>query len=265
MSAKPLIIGHRGASALAPENTIAAFDLALKSGADGIEFDVRLSLDGVPVIIHDETLRRTGLRPERVSDLTVAELKRVDVSRWFRQRRKTNSNEFEFAPQTISTLEELFVVFPTEGSVFYLEMKSDPAQRRDLVTACCHLLKQHPSKGQVVIECFDLAAIKLVKTMDPLLRTAALFEPTLSRQLLPTAQNLVAQTTAVGADEIALHHRMITRRSIENAQLANLKVVVWTVDNPSWLVKAHKLGIHALITNDPARMLVKRQSIRVVS
>src|SRR4029077_5089067 len=86
MSLKPLIIGHRGASAVAPENTLAAFDLALKSGADGVEFDVRLSRDGVPVIIHDETLRRTGLRPERVSDLTVAELKQVNVAAWFSQR-----------------------------------------------------------------------------------------------------------------------------------------------------------------------------------
>src|SRR4030095_15157968 len=108
MSAKPLIIGHRGASAIAPENTIAAFDLALKSGAEGIEFDVRLSRDEVPVIIHDDTLRRTGLRPERVSDLTVAELKQVNVGAWFSQRHEQRADEF--VNQTIPTLEELFVL-----------------------------------------------------------------------------------------------------------------------------------------------------------
>ena len=260
MSVKPLIIGHRGASALAPENTLAAFDLALKSGADGIEFDVRLSRDGVPVIIHDKTLRRTGLRPEPVSDLTVAELQRVNVAAWFSQRLQPGSNEF--VNQTIPTLEELFVAFPAPGIVFYLEMKPEPSQRRELVSACCQLLKQHPSKGQVIIECFDLAALKLVKTIDPLLRTAALFEPKLTRQLWPSAQRLVDQATAVGADEIALHHRLATRGTIAKALLANLKGAVWTVDNPAWVAKAHKLGIQTLITNDPASMLVKRQSIR---
>src|SRR5215211_3213048 len=75
----PLIIGHRGASAVAPENTITAFEAAIAARADGIEFDVRLSDDNVPVIIHDDTLQRThGLR-RRVTDLTAEELRSVRV------------------------------------------------------------------------------------------------------------------------------------------------------------------------------------------
>jgi glycerophosphoryl diester phosphodiesterase len=66
----PLIIGHRGASALAPENTLAAFERAMRDGADGIEFDVRLARDAVPVVIHDAGLRRTGLREGEVESLT---------------------------------------------------------------------------------------------------------------------------------------------------------------------------------------------------
>src|SRR5215208_2524413 len=79
----PLIIGHRGASAVAPENTMAAFREAIATGADGIEFDVRLTRDGVPVIIHDSTLRRTGGLQRRVSDLAASELEQVDVGSWF--------------------------------------------------------------------------------------------------------------------------------------------------------------------------------------
>ena len=76
---EPLLIGHRGASAIAPENTIAAFQAAIVAGADGIESDVRLSSDGVPVIIHDDTLSRThGLR-RRVAEMTAGELKSVAV------------------------------------------------------------------------------------------------------------------------------------------------------------------------------------------
>ncbi len=74
MNSTPLILGHRGASALAPENTIAAFARAMHDGADGVEFDVRLSRDQVPVVIHDSTLKRTGLIDSVVSALTAAEL-----------------------------------------------------------------------------------------------------------------------------------------------------------------------------------------------
>ena len=76
---EPLIIGHRGASAVALENTIAAFEAAIAAGADGIEFDVRLSRDGVPVIIHDDTLSRTHGVRRRVVDLTAEELRSVGV------------------------------------------------------------------------------------------------------------------------------------------------------------------------------------------
>src|SRR4051794_314397 len=79
----PLIIAHRGASAWAPENTLAAFEMAMESGADGIELDVRLSRDGVPVVIHDATLRRVGGRNKRVACISAAELTQVDVGSWF--------------------------------------------------------------------------------------------------------------------------------------------------------------------------------------
>jgi len=73
MTATPLILGHRGASAIAPENTLAAFACAIRDGADGIEFDVRLSRDGLPVVIHDASLKRTGWKEISVSELTSAE------------------------------------------------------------------------------------------------------------------------------------------------------------------------------------------------
>ena len=91
---RPLIIGHRGASAEAPENTLAAFDLALAQKADGFEFDVRLSADGVPVIIHDDTVDRTTNGTGRVADMTLAELKSLTID----------------GKHTIPTLDELFAV-----------------------------------------------------------------------------------------------------------------------------------------------------------
>ena len=76
---RPLNIAHRGGAGLRPENTLAAFSRALDDGADGIELDVRLARDGVPVVIHDGTLQRTGLTPDQVARMTSDELARIDV------------------------------------------------------------------------------------------------------------------------------------------------------------------------------------------
>jgi glycerophosphoryl diester phosphodiesterase len=91
----PLIIGHRGASADAPENTMAAFTLAIEQGADGIEFDVQLCADGVPVIVHDDTVDRICDASGRVDEMTVAELQRLDLG----------------MGQAVPTLDELFERF----------------------------------------------------------------------------------------------------------------------------------------------------------
>src|SRR4030095_1405241 len=99
MSELPLIIGHRGASAVAPENTLGAFELAVQDGADGIEFDVRLSQDGVPVVIHDATLARTGLVDGVVAELSAEVLGRTNVGSWFSQR--SNAGHAEFSSEKL--------------------------------------------------------------------------------------------------------------------------------------------------------------------
>ena len=104
---EPLIIGHRGACAVAPENTITAFRSAILAGADGIEFDVRLSRDGLTVVIHDDTLKRTGLIDRPVSELTATELQQVDVGSWFARRSEQNS----FFGERLPLLPQVFDLF----------------------------------------------------------------------------------------------------------------------------------------------------------
>jgi glycerophosphoryl diester phosphodiesterase len=260
---RPLIIGHRGASASAPENTLAAFKMAIESGADGIEFDVRLSRDGVPVIIHDETLKRTAGLPQRVDTLSAAELQRTNVGSWFSQSRELGPTRF--GEEVVPILQSLLDLFSHNRAVLYLEMKSASARRVELASACCTLIRANSFVDRTVIESFDLSAIEVVKSIDPEIRTAALFEPRLSSTLsLRGSKLLVDQATAVHANEIALHHSLANRRLIEKAQRAGLKVVVWTVDTPEWLERTHILNVDALITNDPARMIRCRDKLRAV-
>lgn len=223
---------------MAPENTIAAFREAIAVGSDGIEFDVRLTRDSVPVIIHDNNLRRTTGVPNRIADLTWLELQRLDVG--------------------VPSLEQLFSLFDPNDLMLFLEMKVDSAtEHAPLAEACCKLIHDYSFKQRVIIECFDLSALEIVKTINSEINTAALFQRTVSSPSL-SDQRIIDQAKAVGASALALHHRLAREPLVSKARAANLRVVVWTVDDPAWIARAQSMGIEALITNDPAAMLAHR-------
>lgn len=254
---KPLIIGHRGASAFAPENTMAAFREAIAVGADGIEFDVRLTRDGVPVVIHDSSLRRTGGVSQRIADVTWAEIAKIDVGSWF--ARKKDLSHGSFANEFVPSLAELFTLFQSNSLTLYLEMKCDsPAEYAPLAEVCCRMIAEHALKDRVMVECFQLPALRVVKEIDAGIDTVALFEPSLSSPSVLSDQSVINKATEIGAAAIALHHRLARRSLVEKAKANGMHVAVWTVDDPTWIGRARTLGIEALITNDPSPMLQAR-------
>lgn len=205
-----------------------AFTAAIEAGADGIEFDVRLSRDGVPVIIHDDTLQRThGLR-RRVVDLTAEELRSVGVP----------------------SLRDLFELMSQNDLILCLEIKGSSPE---LAERCCQLVREFSFEERVIVECFDLNVLKLIN-----LKTAALFEPRIY-----TDQSLIDRALKVGASVLALHHRLAKPSLVEKAKFAGLRVVVWTVDDPAWVARAQSMGIEAVITNDPAMMIEASDRLRV--
>src|SRR5688572_4680709 len=103
---KPLIIAHRGASALAPENTFAAFQRAISDGAEGIEFDVRLAADGVPVVFHDADLKRLAQRDGEIIKYSFAELQNFEVGSWF-NRKKPEFADSRFSEEKIPSFAAL--------------------------------------------------------------------------------------------------------------------------------------------------------------
>ena len=260
----PLILGHRGASAVAPENTLAAFSRALAVGADGIEFDVRLSRDGVPVVIHDASLKRTGRVDRLVAELSVDELQEIDVGSWFSRPGPNASESFhsdKFRGEKLPTLAQVLELFNSNSGLLYVELKSDsPEAGVALAAEVVKLVREFRSAGRVVVESFDHAAIAAVKLIDSGIRTAALFEPKLKHPLSTMRRlKMIDAALAVGADEIALHHSLAAARVVEKASQAGLAVVVWTVDEAIWLTRARSLGIKALIANDPALLLRRAQ------
>ena len=231
---------------MAPENTIAAFQAAIDAGADGIEFDVRLSRDGVPVVIHDDTLYRTAGVRRRVADLTLAELNKIDVGSWF--------GVGQFANERVPSLGELFELFKSNNLLLCLEMKTEPGNQTQLAEACCRLIDEYKFKDRMIVECFELSALRILKDIDPTLKTAALFHS-------PSDAFMIERTKEVGASVLALHHRLATVPLIDEAKLADLSVVIWTVDTQGWVSRARAHGIDALITNNPAALIKTRDRI----
>ncbi len=253
---RPLIIGHRGASAVAPENTLLAFERALSDGADGIEFDVRLARDGVPVVIHDAALRRTALREGEVSSLSSTELSEIDVGTWFNLRYRSEAAP-EYSRATIPTLAQVLEM--CGGTRLYVEMKCEAKECGALAAEVARLVRAHSLFDRVVVESFALDSIKEIKRLEPQIRTAALFEPRLTRPR-PLPWKMIEQAVDNAADEIALHRTLVTRRIMEEARRRGMNVVVWTVDSPSWIGRAISNGIYAIITNRPADMRAERDS-----
>lgn len=248
----PLIIGHRGAAAVAPENTLISFKRAIEDGADGIEFDVRLALDNVPVVIHDASLLRTGLREGAIASLPSTELSKVDTGTWFNLRYPTLRRD-EYAHATIPTLAEVFELFRESNAVLYVEMKCSPAESQAIASEVAKLVREYDIAGHVVIESFTLDSIIAIKRISTEMRTAALFEPKLVPPS-PSMRTMIARAVECKADELALHRLLATRRTTAEAKRLGMETVVWTVDNPAWLARARRYGIRAVITNNPAVM-----------
>lgn len=250
----PKIIGHRGSSFYAPENTMIAFRQSYEDGADGIEFDVCLSKDNVPVVIHDSNLKRTGGIKKFVKELSANELSKIDVGTWFNRRYPALAEE-DFSSATIPTLKEVFDEFKGKDFTLYVEMKLDKGDDYvALAKTVAKSIREHGVNNQTIVESFELAAIKELKRIAPEIRTAALFEPKFLR-LVRTKRKLIEAAISNKANEIALHYTLATRPTVKAATEAGLKTVIWTADNPVWIERAINYGIQAIITNNPKRMV----------
>jgi glycerophosphoryl diester phosphodiesterase len=259
MTASPLIIAHRGASFDAPENTLAAFRLAVEAGAEGVEFDVQLSRDGVPMVIHDPTLERTGSRLVRVADLTSDRLREVDVGTWFNIKHPKRAVE-DYANETIPTLAQVSDQLSSFKGLIYIELKATGHDHQQLASAVCDAIRSSPLLPQMIVKSFKLAVIPEVRCLLPEASTAALFAPQIM-SFLKKRRQIVEIAHEFGANQISVHRSMLTRGLMKRAYEAHMPVTIWTADKPLWLTRCRKLGVKALITNKPASMLRARNEL----
>ena len=224
-SDRPLIIGHRGASAYAPENTLAAFELAAEQGADAIELDVQLSKDGRLVIIHDFDVSRTTNGQGKVADLTVDELQTFDAGEG----------------QKILTLDELFESMGPR-LLYNIEIKYFGLPDRGIETAVADRITAYHLENHVLVSSFNPLVVRRARHQLPRTVPVALIR----------AGGLLKYTYLLADGEADHpHYSLVDEAHMDWAKKRGYWTNVWTVDEPAEAQRLARLGVNGLATNKP--------------
>jgi glycerophosphoryl diester phosphodiesterase len=237
--ARPLVLGHRGASGDAPENTMAAFRLAMEQGADGFELDVWRCATGELVVVHDQDGRRVAASPLSVPDSPWRDLRALDVGAWRGPR---------FAGARVPLLEEVLEALP--GAVVNVELKTRGRGEggEALARTAAEVIRAARADERVVVSSFDWRLLRAFRRAAPGLPVGLLFDGTGAWRLRLALGIPLLSPAAVHPDRA-----LVTPGRVAAWSARGLAVNVWTVDAPEEVRRLAALGVAALITNWPAR------------
>ena len=237
MEGRPLVLGHRGASAEAPENTLAAFSLALSQGADGVELDAQRCASGEVVVIHDASLQRTTGLGAPVTHASWSVIRTLDAGSWKSER---------FRGERVPLLAEVLDGFPRLVNV---ELKCEAADDGGLTAEVVRVIRSAKAAARVLLSSFNVLCLWRARQLAPEIPRALLFE---REQRWPLRSGLLAPLLGV----VAMHpeHVLATPERVERWRQRGYSVGCWTVDDPDAAANLHRTGVAAVITNWPARI-----------
>ncbi len=239
-----LIFAHRGASFHCPENTMASFIKAAQFGADGIELDVQLSSDDVPVVIHDFTLHRTTSGYGNVNSKPLVELKSLDAGGWFSPA---------YRNETIPTLNEVLAWAKNTNLILNIELKSRGLETL-LEKKVIELIHKHRLQERVIISSFWKSSLQKVKKKNPQMQTALLIERPF-REVLKQAKNLRIEA-------IHPNYKHASKLFIEAAHSEKLKIRPYTVNEKKKMAKLFQWQVDAIITDRPDIAILLRKKFK---
>ncbi|PNE41811.1 MULTISPECIES: glycerophosphodiester phosphodiesterase [Streptomyces] len=247
----PVVVGHRGAAAYAPENTLASVDTASRLGIAWVENDVQRTKDGELVVLHDTSLARTTnvkkVFPDRsswnVGDFTLREIEKLDAGSWFGAK---------FKGERVPTLEDYLEEVEDNGQNLLMELKNPelyPGIERQALRELRHdgWLDQEHLKRRLIVQSFNADAIKKVHRLNPAIKTGFLGSPSVAD--LPKY--------AAYCDQINPPHTAVTRKyvkavhALQGPHHRRLELYTWTVDDAKAAVSTADLGVEGLISNKP--------------
>ncbi len=233
---QPVIFAHRGASAHAPENTIAAFELALAQNADAIELDVKLTADGHVVVIHDSTVDRTTGSRGRVKDLSLAQLRSLDAGSFFSEK---------YRGEKIPTLEEVLEAVG-KRTIINVELKNYSTPGDQLVVTVCMLVKKFSLQKHVMFSSFFASGLSKARS----------YLPDVPCGLLALHGPLGAWARSFGfmfSKYQALHPYLtdVTPQQVQRVHRLQRRIHVWTVNAAEDMRRLFRWGVDAIFTDDP--------------
>ena len=235
------VFGHRGASGYAPENTLEAFELAAKMGADGVELDVQIAKDGELVVAHDETIDRVANGEGLICELTTAQMKRL----------RFNRTHPEYENATIPTLREVCELLRPTGLWINIELKNSRIFYESLEEKCVKLVYETGMAGRVFYSSFNHHSMRHMKQIDPALCCGLLYEATMIEPW--------RYAHALGMDAIHPHFSELQiPDEAAQAHALGLKVNVWTANTEQEIRDSLLAGADTVISNYPDRALAVR-------
>jgi glycerophosphoryl diester phosphodiesterase len=229
---KVIITAHRGASGMAPENTLAAIKKAMELGADWSEVDVHLSKDGEVILLHDESMSRTANRKGKVWEFTLEELKKLDAGSWYSPL---------YAGEPLPTLRE--VIRLVKGRMkLNIEIKISGSEA-DIVEKVLDIIQQEGFSRDCLITSFDRETVESVLKIAPQLKTGLILAMRNSDNILDGAWKV-----------LSCHHAVIDKDFIDKAHKAGREIHAWTVNSKEMMRQLIEIGVDGIITNYPDRL-----------
>ena len=241
-----LVFAHRGGAKLAPENTMPAFERGVALGADGVECDVHLSCDGVPVVIHDHTLDRTTNAVGEVSQRTSDELARVDAGFRFA---KDHEHPFRGQGVGVPTLEQVLRRFPDIRVI--VEMKQGEPE---LARAVVDVVRRTSAVDRVCVGSFHQTGLDVIRREEPGIATSASqseARATLYRSWYRWPFGAKRPYCAFQVPQWAGRLRVISRAFLRQAHQDGARVDVWVVDHPGEIARLFEYGVDGVISDRP--------------
>jgi glycerophosphoryl diester phosphodiesterase len=238
--AVPRLIGHRGAKATAPENTLASIRQAKAEGVDWVEFDVKLTVDGQPILMHDETLDRTTGGRGKVTETTLADIQLLDAGSWFGK---------PFAGERVPTLAAALDLMAELDMGFNLEVKPCPGREAETArVALAVLAARWPTRRpQPIISSFKAESLRAARRAAPQFPLGYLAET------LPP--DWPSQVAALGCRAVHPSYRQLDRDLIHAVKAAGYKLLVWTVNDVDLGRSLLADGVDSIITDRPGALV----------
>ncbi len=247
----PLVVAHRGASGIAPENTMVAFQKAISQGADMVEFDIRMTKDFHIVVHHDRDIRRTTGGRGAIWDLTLQQIRTYDAGSWFDQR---------FSGQQIPTLRQVLELIPPHMGI-NIEAKTDGDPRRKLAfeEVCILIVMEKKAEDRVIVSSFDHRFLERMHKLHPRIRTGSLSMPLRDARKKPSTLS-----AKLGTSAFICSRTMLTRKLVQDAHEKKLIVGAYVINTKDHLQEAVDLGVDAIVTDFPGRIvpLLKKMGLR---